>query len=373
MAIVTGNLFPDQPGLRRLPLALAKVMLFGAAAGPFLALFFGWAAGQELRDIQAHPGLWLWYSCLLGALFTTVFYITCALSIGYVKTLMTGSRQNVRGVAILLTAMGGGMAGCLISIGIAKELGVQVAPPLPLATLAVIDGLLAVAISIIVGLFRKARAESEARERKLSEAAAKAQACALQAQINPHFFFNTLNTISALIPLDPAAAQEGIGRLADMFRYTLSCSNSELAPLEAELDFARTYLLLEQARFRERLRFEAPANGAAGVRLPGLTLQPIVENAVKYGISQRIQGGAVRVTVERGAGECRITVSNEFDQADGPPDLRDEQVFRAGHALANVRDRLKLAFGPRAGFDIAVNGPGMVKATVRVPMEEGAR
>lgn len=230
------------------------------------------------------------------------------------------------------------------------------------------DGIIAVVISLVISAFTRMQAERELRERTLSEAAAKAQTFALQAQINPHFFFNTLNTISALIPIDPRAAQATVGQLADMFRYTLSCSRMELAPLDDELTFARNYLLLERARFGDRLRVELPDKAEAGVKLPGLTLQPLVENAVRHGIAKRMEGGTIRVEVERRNGECSLSVTNQFDASDGTPDLKAATVFRPGHALANIRERLQLVFGDRAELSIAVNAPESVTVTVRVPV-----
>jgi hypothetical protein len=362
--------FPASPTLRELPRALFAVIVFGAATGPVVSLFIGWMMSVPWERQFGHPFLWFAYSCLIGAIFAFSFYATCALPMGYMKAALRGFPPWLSRTVLVLTAMAGGAAGCLLSIlGVESVLGAHMETPLPLGKLALIDGIIAVVISFIIGAFTKLRADKELRERTLSEQAAKAQTYALQAQINPHFFFNTLNTISALIPIDAKAAQETVGQLADMFRYTLSCSRSGLVRLDEELDFVRSYLSLEQARFRDRLKFELPSPEATrDILLPGLTLQPIVENAVRYGIAKRIEGGTVRVAVDRDPVEYRLTVSNQFDRTEGMPDLQDDTVFRAGHALANIRERLSLAFHGAAGLSIAVNGSDWVNVTVKLPV-----
>jgi LytS/YehU family sensor histidine kinase len=184
--------------------------------------------------------------------------------------------------------------------------------------------------------------EREMREAQMAEAAAKAQAAALQSQINPHFFFNTLNTLSALMPAEAVCAQEIVGRLADMFRYTLACSRAEAVTLDQELEFTENYLRIEQARFRERLKVTLPRAEFGDIPLPGLSLQPLVENAIKYGVAPRVEGGAVEVAVRRNGVGCYVDVLSPKD---------GKAVFRAGHALENVRDRLKLFGGEKSGVE----------------------
>jgi LytS/YehU family sensor histidine kinase len=225
---------------------------------------------------------------------------------------------------------------------------------------------------MVIGAFKKlsldvqraeARAhEKEMRERSLAEAAAKAQSAALQAQINPHFFFNTLNTLSALIPANAECAQEIIGRLADMFRYTLACSRAENVSLDQELAFTENYLKLEQARFSTRLRITMPEGGYPDVLLPGLSLQPLVENAIKYGVAPRLEGGAVEVAVRRNGVCCSVDVSSPIEE---PFDR--SRFFRDGHALSNVRDRLKLYAGENADVDVAEEAPDRVRVSLVLP------
>jgi LytS/YehU family sensor histidine kinase len=208
----------------------------------------------------------------------------------------------------------------------------------------------------------KAHAQ-EMRQAQLAEAAAKAQAAALQSQINPHFFFNTLNTLAALIPTEADSAQEIVGRLADMFRYTLACSRVESVTLNQELEFTENYLRLEQARFRDRLRVTLPPQEFGDILLPGLSLQPLVENAIKYGVAQRVEGGSVEVAVHRNGSECRVDV---LSASDGP--VQQDRFFLAGHALENVRDRLRLFGGPQAGVEIGSVAMGNAGPQVRVSL-----
>jgi LytS/YehU family sensor histidine kinase len=250
-----------------------------------------------------------------------------------------------------------------------------------LGAMLLIEGLIGALITVVVTAFAKLKKDLEAsqrvlhdkelHQRALSETSARAQAFALQAQINPHFFFNTLNTISALISVNPDAAQSLIGSLADLFRYTLACSPSDPMTLSQELMFVENYLDVERARFQERLKLDLPRpEGADDIRLPGLTLQPLIENAVRYGIARRVEGGWVKVAVKRNGDYCRISVRNQFDPSEGEPDLRPEKLFREGHALSNVRQRLGLMYGDRASVEIARAESDWVEATLTIPIHK---
>ncbi len=178
--------------------------------------------------------------------------------------------------------------------------------------------------------------------RELAVKASEAQTRALQSQINPHFFFNTLNTISALIEDDPLAARQMIGRLSDLFRYTLGCTHADAVTLGEEVQFVRDYLSIERARFRSRLHVELPEGHLPNVRIPGLVLQPLVENAIKHGIAPLIDGGSVRVQVQPSSAGFRISVRNTADDHALP---EPSAMFRPGHALDNVRARLRIFTG----------------------------
>src|SRR5262249_31494514 len=157
-----------------------------------------------------------------------------------------------------------------------------------------------------------------------------------QAQINPHFFFNTLNTIYALIPVDPTAAQRTLGLLADMSRHAFATARSDLIPLTQELDFASAYLEIEKIRIGSRLQCEMPdAARIEAIRVPALSVQPLVENAIRHGIARRLAGGRVSVEVNRTETQFSLTVKNECEASS---DLSESAFFRKGHALENIRE-----------------------------------
>jgi LytS/YehU family sensor histidine kinase len=150
----------------------------------------------------------------------------------------------------------------------------------------------------------------------------------------------------------------------------MGCSSGGSVTLDDELEFVRNYLAIESARFGDRVRFHIePANGAGSVRLPGLTLQPIVENGIKYGLAERVSGGELNIQIQHDRTRCIVTVRNQFDSTYGVPDLSPAAVFRSGHALANIRDRLRLAFGNRASIQIQREGDWIASIVV-VPMGE---
>jgi LytS/YehU family sensor histidine kinase len=191
-------------------------------------------------------------------------------------------------------------------------------------------------------------------EAQLQEQAARAELSALQARINPHFLFNTLNTISALLAEEPAKADEVVQTLADLFRYTFKATHVVTVPLAEELDFVEGYLVVERARFGDRLRVEWTIDSEArGARIPGLLLQPLVENAVSHGIAPVPGGGTVRIGAR--LSQNRLIVEVEDDGVG----LRDdaESLIQDDHGLGNVRRRIatatrghgSLALGPAPG------------------------
>jgi two-component sensor histidine kinase len=203
------------------------------------------------------------------------------------------------------------------------------------------------------------------RERQLSELAATAQLAALRAQINPHFLFNSLNSIAQLIHADPDKAEACVERLADLFRYVLRRAEKDFVPLADELEMAEAYLDIERARFGDRLRVETHIEPRSLRQLiPNLVLQPLIENAVKHGVAGRVEGGTIRIGVRREPGRLEIAVENPFDEG-APP----KGGARLG--LANVRKRLHMLDAEDAGLDV-VRENGRFRATLRLPLvEEG--
>lgn len=176
-----------------------------------------------------------------------------------------------------------------------------------------------------------------------------AQLRALKAQINPHFLFNSLNSITALTTVDPARAREMCIRLSDFLRSTLGLGERESIPWREELALARTYLDVEQIRFGSRLRIEMNVDEECeDCLVPPLVLQPLIENAVKHGIATLVDGGIIKVDGRVKAGLLEITVENGFDP-DSP------QPRRSGLGLRNVRNRLETRFGTEARLTASAN------------------
>jgi len=216
-----------------------------------------------------------------------------------------------------------------------------------------------------VGYYRQLQ-EKERVEQELRTLATQAELKALKAQINPHFFFNALNTIAALIPADPAQAETMVERLAQMFRYALAGSERGQVSLEEELAFVDDYLEIERARFGERLRVAREVDPhALSVPVPSLILQPLVENAIRHGHGDdgRID---LDVRVESVAAGVNITVA---DQGPGmPPGYRIGDG--PGHGLRNVDERLRKTYG--RGLEIRKNTPRGTAALIRIPVKGGA-
>jgi len=213
--------------------------------------------------------------------------------------------------------------------------------------------------------------ETMAQARAVSRAqslAYDAQLRMLHYQINPHFLFNTLNAISTLV-LDKrnAQAESMLLRLAGFLRYSLDRQPTELANLSAELEAQRKYLEIEQTRFEDKLkvRFDIEP-GIENAKLPSLILQPILENAIKYAITPRTEGGTINVAARRDGDTLRIMV--EDDGPGLPPE--GNPARRRGVGLANARERLDVIYGNRAGLIAQNRQPKGCRVDIWLPLEE---
>jgi two-component sensor histidine kinase len=201
------------------------------------------------------------------------------------------------------------------------------------------------------------------REERLKRLLTEAELKALRTQVDPHFLFNTLNTIADLISANPAQAERMTERLAECFRYALATHSRDFATLDEELNFARHYLDIEQVRFGERLQVQLSRGNATGDEaLPSLLLQPLLENAVRHGLAPVREGGRVSVSAHREGGRLRLLI--EDDGVGLSPGFAD----RAGIGLRNVQDRLHTLYGQAAEFIIGArsNGRGTL-VTVVIP------
>ena len=193
-----------------------------------------------------------------------------------------------------------------------------------------------------VALRTKERDEAEARR-----LAAEAQLASIESRVQPHFLFNTLNSIAALVHDDPAGAERMTGQLASLLRSALDSSATPLVPLDEELRVVRAYLDIERVRFGDRLRYDVDlGDGTASALVPRMALQTLVENSVKYAVSPRREGGSICVTAARG----------ERPRPRSPSKTTGRGSIAAhrpeGHGLALLDARLAMLFGDRASMRV---------------------
>lgn len=224
--------------------------------------------------------------------------------------------------------------------------------------------LLSVAAHYVV-LTMEESSEAEARAMETSILARDAELKALKAQVNPHFLFNSLNSISALTSADPAKAREMCILLAEFLRMTLGLGEKTSVPLSEELSLLHRYLAIEKVRFGSRLQMEEDLhNVSKAIYLPPLLLQPLVENAVTHGIANLPEGGTVRLTGQGDNGRVSLTVENTFDAESTP-------LRKGGLGLKNVRERLEARYGKDANMRVsAENGTFRVEVSFPADPEE---
>jgi signal transduction histidine kinase len=209
----------------------------------------------------------------------------------------------------------------------------------------------------------------QTRARELGELAATAQLAALRAQINPHFLFNSLNSIAQLIHVDPAKAEACVERLAEIFRYLLNRAEQDFVPLSEELQMTNAYLEIERARFEERLRVETSVDPSAlRQMIPNLVLQPLVENAVKHGLSRKVGPGTLRIAA-RLEGEILTLVVGDDGLGMSSAVLAD--VFERGVGLRNLRARLQRLYGPSHLPEITSSPGAGTRVELRLPATNG--
>ena len=188
----------------------------------------------------------------------------------------------------------------------------------------------------------------ETRERvRTQEQLAEAQLHSLRLQLQPHFLFNTLNTITALIATEPAAAERMVSGLSELLRASLRLADEQEVPLARELDHLRLYVDIQQTRFGDRLDVAMEVDPEArGALVPSLLLQPLVENAIRHGISPRAAGGRIRVRAARQADELQLEVKDDGVGAA----TQGGALAREGVGLTNTRERLRRLHGGRHRF-----------------------
>ncbi len=233
-------------------------------------------------------------------------------------------------------------------------------PSLGLITASAVTTLFAVCLPIRVWSSFRAERQLETQKARLTEA----RLAALTNQINPHFLFNTLNSVSSLIRVDPDRARSMIYRLSKILRRLLR-KTENLSPLREEISFIDDYLAIEMVRFGDKLRFQKDIEGATLDRLvPSMILQPIVENSVKHGLANKVDGGTIRLRTWMVGPRLHISVE---DDGVGIEESKIDQLFTSGIGVSNVDERLRVLFGP--GYRMAIDSkPGQGTQTlIEVP------
>jgi LytS/YehU family sensor histidine kinase len=220
------------------------------------------------------------------------------------------------------------------------------------------------------GVLHARRAQANALAAARAEAArVRAELAAISAKLNPHFLFNTLNSLVALTRKDPAAAEQGLLRFARMMRYVLDSQRAAVdrVALGDEIEFLRDYLGLEALRLGPRLRVEWHLDPATlADEIPPLTLQPLAENSIEHGIAPRVGGGTLRIESRRLAGEQALLLSVGDDGAGCDPGTAASDPHR-GVGLSALRRRFGLDYGGRARLDVRTAPGAGFRVEITIP------
>jgi sensor histidine kinase YesM len=212
--------------------------------------------------------------------------------------------------------------------------------------------------------------KGELKSAQLESMLAQAQLQSLKMQLHPHFLFNTLHSISALLHSDVEAARRMLVRLGDFLRSTLENAGAQEVSLQQEMEFLKGYLEIERIRFQDRLTINIDVEPQTlDVRVPNLILQPIVENAIRHGIAPRSSPGLIEIEARRENGMLHIEVR---DNGPGLPVNHNHiKLFKGGLGLANTRARLDQLYGSAHRFELENNPAGGLTVTLEVPSAAG--
>jgi two-component system, LytTR family, sensor kinase len=218
-----------------------------------------------------------------------------------------------------------------------------------------------IVLTTLIGVGLPVRIWNQTRiQKKLEEqekALMQARVDALISQINPHFLFNTLNTVSSLVRFDPDTARQVVLKLSNILRRRLK-TQVHFVPFKQELEFIDDYLDIEVVRFgRDKLQIRKEIDpGALDMIVPNMILQPLVENSIRHGIGPKIEGGTVTIRATRSEGRLAIEVS---DDGVGIPEEKRHEIFDSGIGISNVRERLRMLYGPELLLSVeSRNGQG---------------
>jgi LytS/YehU family sensor histidine kinase len=338
------------------------MIVISAAA---VLLFFGSFARASWPTLLFNLGTAVLFSALIGGPLQLILPRVAPL-------IFERTRAPVNWLVLVALMMSVAAAGSALSIAILIGLGILKGS----AFASYFSGSLRVsfAITLTFGigmtLYERMRHRADAaelalriKERDEADArrlAAEAQLASLESRVQPHFLFNTLNSIAALIPQDPAGAERMTGQLASLLRSSLDSANSPLVPLAEEIRTVTDYLEIERVRFGDRLRYslDVPID-LERTLVPRLAVQTLIENSVKYAVTPRREGGTVRLSTCAAPGALQLIVDDDgpgFEPATAPEH----------HGLALLRDRLQLSFGRQASLRVE-NKPGRTRVVLTVP------
>ena len=313
--------------------AFGIALLFSCVIAPMLAVVMPRVA-RSVRCRYAFPFDWLVLVATMISLATAGSFLAILIlaAVGYLK-----------GAGIIATWMAGSLK---ISILITLTFGIFTT---------VLESMRSRLTEATVALRTKERDQAEARR-----LTAEAQLASIESRVQPHFLFNTLNSIAALVHDDPAGAERMTGQLAALLRSALDSTATPLVPLEEELRVVRAYLDIERVRFGDRLRYSVElGNGTAQKLVPRMALQTLVENSVKFAVSPRPRGGSIVVRACTDEGRVRVSVED-----DGPGFEAEYRL--AGHGLDLLTGRLAMLFGDRASLRVDSRA-GSTTVTIDVP------
>lgn len=330
----------DRHWLLRLARVVAVNCVAGAIPAAFLLMIDSHVSGADVRE-----------SLIGGTIFANAIGIPCNFLLPrlYPNVARRGIAREWASVTLALIVLA--VIGCLIGTAAIAALGMF--PWRAYWTVARHDFAICIFITLAFGLVSTAFGrmqgrlhEQELERQRAVNLATEAQLASLESRIHPHFLFNTLNSISALIPVDPERAERLMERMAALLRFSLDAHARGLVPLDQEMKIVRDYLEIEQARLGSRLRYQVETPDDAGnLRLPPLAVQTLIENSIKYAVAPDRMGGEIRVSARETQGRLQIEVS------DTGPGFSLESA-PSGHGLDNLRNRLAMLFGETADLRV---------------------
>ncbi|MCA9752975.1 MAG: histidine kinase [Gemmatimonadetes bacterium] len=190
---------------------------------------------------------------------------------------------------------------------------------------------------------------------------------ALRLQLHPHFLFNTLNAIQALVRRDPGAAERVVADLSELLRLTLDDVDESLVPLAREVEILDRYVAIQQVRFGDRLRVDLDVpEDLRALLVPPMLLQPVVENAIRHGTASRYDGGQISIRARRAGDRLRVIVEDDGPGLDVPVDV----ALRKGIGLSNTDERLQRTYGERQKLTLEPREGGGLRVIVEMPVDE---